>query len=182
MYTKLSRWQIGGFIFTCIAGVLLHFLFDWSGGSVLVALFSAVNESIWEHMKLLFFPMFAFALLESRYIGTIYGNFFCVKLIGILVGTALIPILYYTLNGMLGSLPDWVNIAIFFVCAFISYYIENQLFTNNTIRCSSPQAAIWILVTIAVIFGIATFFTPKIPLFKDPVTDTYGYQKGFSSY
>ena len=174
MDTKLSRWQIGGFIFTCIAGVLLHFLFDWSGGSVLVAPFSAVNESIWEHMKLLFFPMFIFALLEMRYIGTKYKNFFCIKLIGIAVGTVLIPILYYTLNGMLGNLHDWVNIAIFFVCAFISYYIENRLFANNTVSCSSPKMAIWILITIAVVFIITTFFPPKIPLFKDPVTDTYG--------
>lgn len=175
MYTKLSRWQISGFVFTCIAGVLLHFLFDWSGGSVLVAPFSAVNESIWEHMKLLFFPMLIFALLESRYIRTIYENFFCVKLIGIVVGTALIPILYYTLNGMLGSLPDWVNIAIFFVCVFISYYIENRLFVNNAVNCNSPKTAIWILITIAIVFSIATFFPPKIPLFKDPVTGTYGY-------
>lgn len=177
MYTKLSHWQISGFIFTCIAGVLLHFLFDWSGESFLVAPFSAVNESIWEHMKLLFFPMFAFALLESRYIGTEYANFFCVKLIGIAVGTALIPTLYYTLNGILGSLPDWVNIAIFFVCVFISYYIENRLFANNTVSCSSPQTAVWILIAIAVIFGVTTFFTPKIPLFKGPVTGTYGYWK-----
>ncbi len=172
----LLRWQIGGFIFTCIAGVLLHFLFDWSGGSILVAPFSAVNESIWEHMKLLFFPMFAFTLLENHHI-TEYQNFFCVKLIGILIGTALIPVLYYTLNGMFGRLSDWVNIAIFFICAFISYYIENRLFANNTVSCNSPQTAIWILITVAIIFGVTTFFTPKIPLFKDPVTDTYGYYR-----
>lgn len=175
MSTKLSRWQIGGFIFTCIAGVLLHFLFGWSGGSFIVAPFSAVNESIWEHMKLLFFPMFVFALFESRFINTEYQNFFCVKLIGIAIGTALIPILYYTLNGMFGKLPDWTNIAIFFVSAFISYYIENRLFKSNTVNCNSPQTAIWILILIAVIFGIATFSPLEIPLFKDPVTGTYGY-------
>lgn len=175
MGTKLSRWQIGGFIFTCIAGVLLHFLFDWSGGNILVAPFSAVNESIWEHMKLLFFPMFAFAILESRYIGTVYENFFCVKLIGIAIGTALIPILYYALNGIFGSIPDWVNIAIFFVCAFISYYIENRLFENNTVKCKSSQRAILGLLIIAVVFAVGTFFPPKIPLFKDPITGGYGY-------
>lgn len=171
----LSRWQIRGFIFTCIAGVLLHFLFDRTGGSVLVASFSAVNESIWEHMKLLFFPMFAFALLENRYIGKDYKNFFCVKLIGITVGTVLIPVLYYTLNGALGALPDWTNIALFFVCAFISYYIETRLFKSNSAKCISPQTAFWLLILIAVIFGIATFFPPEIPLFKDPVTGTFGY-------
>ncbi len=177
MNKSLSRWQIAGFIFTCIAGVLLHFLFDWTDGSVLVAPFSAVNESIWEHMKLLFFPMFVFALSESRYIGAEYENFFCVKLIGIAVGTALIPISYYTLNGILGTLPDWTNIAIFFVCAFISYYIENRLFASGIVSCNSPQRAVLWLIAITVVFVITTFFPPEIPVFKDPVTGTYGYYR-----
>ena len=43
-------------------GTLLHFLFDWTGGNAVVALFSAVNESIWEHLKLLFYPMVLFAV------------------------------------------------------------------------------------------------------------------------
>ncbi len=177
MNMSLSRWQIGGFIFTCIAGVLLHFLFDWSGGNILVAPFSAINESIWEHMKLLFFPMFIFALLESRDVGMEYENFFCVKLIGIAVGTTLIPVLHYTLNGMFGNLPDWTNIAIFFICAFISYYIETRLFTSGIVACNSPQTAILGLIVITLVFVIATFFSPEIPLFKDPVTGTYGYYR-----
>lgn len=43
MKNLLKRWQIAGFIFTGIAGVLLHFLYDLTGQSILVAPFSAVN-------------------------------------------------------------------------------------------------------------------------------------------
>jgi hypothetical protein len=39
-------------------------LFDLSGQSVIAAIFSAVNESIWEHMKLIYCPMLLFALIE----------------------------------------------------------------------------------------------------------------------
>lgn len=53
MKKSIPYWQAAGFIFTAILGTLLHFLFDWTNGSVIAALFSAVNESIWEHMKLL---------------------------------------------------------------------------------------------------------------------------------
>lgn len=114
MKKLLSTWQIAGFIFTGIAGVLLHFLFDWTNQSIITAPFSAVNESIFEHMKLLFFPMFVFAFIENYYIGKGYKNFWCVKLIGILLGVVLIPVLYYAINGIFGMTPDWVNIAIFF--------------------------------------------------------------------
>ena len=174
MYTKLSRWQIGGFIFTCIAGVLLHFLFDWSGGIVLVETFSAVNESIWEHMKLLFFPMFVFALIEYALFGKNYRNFWCTKLIGTLIGLLLIPVIYYTYTGILGTNADWFNITIFFIAAGISYFIETLLFKQTFISCKSPCAALIILCLIGLLFMVFTFVQPKITLFRDPVTLTYG--------
>lgn len=175
MKKSLSAWQICGFIFTSVAGVLLHFLFDWTNQSVLVAPFSAVNESIWEHTKLLFFPMFMFALAESRYIGKRYESFWCVKLIGIVLGVILIPVLYYTINGIFGSTPDWVNIAIFFVTAAVSYFVETKLLKQNAMDCKSPGTALLILVLMALLFMVLTFIPPHIPLFEDPITKTYGY-------
>lgn len=172
MKKSIAVWQVAGFVFTGIMGVLLHFLFDWSGGSIIVAPFSAVNESIWEHMKLLFFPMFIFALVESRYIDK---NFWCVKLIGIVLGVMLIPVLYYFVNGAFGAMPDWVNIAIFFVTAAASYLIENYLFKQTGITCKSPQAALAILWIIALVFAVFTFAPPQIPLFEDPITGGYGF-------
>lgn len=175
MKKSLSIWQITGFIFTGIAGVLLHFLFDWTHGSSIVAPFSAVNESIWEHMKLLFFPMFAFALVESRYIGGGYNSFWCVKLIGVLMGVTLIPVLYYTINGIFGRTPDWVNIGIFFVTAAGSYLLETHILKQGNSSCKSPGKALLILWVIALIFVILTFVPLHIPLFEDPITKTYGY-------
>ena len=53
-----------GMIFTGITGTLLHFLFQWSTYKPAIALFSSVNESTWEHLKLLFFPVLLYTLLE----------------------------------------------------------------------------------------------------------------------
>ena len=93
MKKSIGFWQMTGFIFTAILGTILHFLFDWTGGSPLVGLISAVNESIWEHMKLLFYPMVAFACVEYQFWGREKPSFWCVKLVGILAGLALIPVL-----------------------------------------------------------------------------------------
>ena len=172
MKKQLAVSQIIGFIFTGIAGVLLHFLFDWANQSVLAAPFSAVNESIWEHIKLLFFPMFAFALAESRYSES--KNFWCVKLISIVSALVLTPVLYYTINGAFGPTPDWVNIAIFFVAVAIGYIIEYVLFRNNSIECNSPQTPFVVLWLIVLVFAWFTFFPPQISLFRDPITGTYG--------
>ncbi|MBQ8636700.1 MAG: hypothetical protein IJ423_01740 [Clostridia bacterium] len=175
MKKSLSFWQIFGFIFTGVAGVVLHFLFDWTNQNIVVAPFCAVNESTWEHMKILFIPMFVFAIIENLYIGKRYKSFWCVKLIGIVFGILLIPVLFYTINGIFGPTPDFVNIATFYVAAAVSYLGEAWLMKKDVVNCKYPEKAIAILVIIAVLFAIFTFVTPQIPLFEDPITNTYGY-------
>ena len=173
MKRVLSHWQFAGFVFTGIAGVILHFLYDWTGGSLLVAPFSAVNESIWEHMKILFFPLFIFAFAENRYIGKDYDNFWCVKLLGTCIAAAAVPTSYYTLNGAFGPMPDWVNIAIFFASAALCYILEVWLFNKNKMPCNAGKART-LLWVIAFVFVFFTFFPPQFPLFKDPISGMYG--------
>lgn len=57
-------------VFCVVLGTLLHFTFQWSNQNYLVALFSAVNESVWEHLKLVFFPMFFTTLIRLFFLST----------------------------------------------------------------------------------------------------------------
>lgn len=171
---KLSLWQFAGFLFTVIAGVLLHFLYDWSNQNALVAPFSAVNESIWEHMKLLYVPMFLFALVERQFIGDEYENYWCVKLAGILLGLTLIPMLYYSYTGIFGVQIDWINIAIFFVATAMTYLFETWLLKKEGWNCPSPLLALLVLCLIGYAFVIWTYTPPAIPLFQDPMSGKYG--------
>lgn len=168
MRDRLFYWQIAGFLFTGIAGTLLHFLYDWSNQSSFVAPFSAINESIWEHMKLLFVPMFVFALIERQFVGAQHENFWCIKLVGILFGIIMIPVLYYTYTGILGVSKDWVNIIIFFVVAAATYLLETWLFKNVNALCTAPLLALFILCLVALAFVVFTFVPPEIPLFQAP--------------
>ena len=169
----LKIWQWLGFAVTACFGTILHFLYDWLEGAVWVAPFSGVNESTWEHMKLLFWPMLVFALFEWFFFRE-EKAFWCIKLRGILLGLTLIPVLFYTYNGVVGKSPDFVNIAIFFVSAAITYIYETRQFSKNNIHCLAPQKAFAILLGIAVLFVVFTFATPQIDIFKDPITGTYG--------
>ena len=165
-------WQLVGFAVTALGGTLLHFLYEWTK-SVWIAPFSGVNESTWEHMKLLFWPMFIFAIVQSFFFKG-YENFWCVKLQGMLLGLLLIPVIFYTYNGVIGKSPDWINIAIFFVSAAITYVYETRQLNSESLRCKSPKIAFVALFVIAVLFIVFTFRTPEINVFKDPLTNTYG--------
>ena len=175
MNKKLIYWQWAGFIVVCVLGVFFHFLYDITNQNIIVALFSPVNESVWEHIKLVFFPMLIFALIEKKYIEVESKRFFCVKFIGIISGVFLIPIMFYTINGVFGNTPDWINIAIFFVVTAICFFAETKLFKNEYINCDSSVMVL--LIAIVVLFVIWTFDPPHIPIFEDPVTKTYGIDK-----
>ena len=93
MKQRSILWQAAGFAAVTFGGTILHFLYDWTGGSILVSPFSGVNESTWEHMKLLFWPMFLFALVQRPFFRG-QKSYWCIKLAGILLGLMQIPVLF----------------------------------------------------------------------------------------
>ena len=166
--------QFLGFIFVSVFGTFLHFVYEWSGENIIAALFSAVNESTWEHMKLLFFSAFAYSLIQYKSIGKEYGNYWCIKLKGISLGLILIPVLFYTCNGAFGKSPDWVNISIFFISAAIACIFETKLFIRSNFDAPKRKGCLAVLCLIGVLFLLFTFIQPHIPLFMDPSTLLYG--------
>ena len=98
--TKL--YFIGGILFTAILGTLSHFFYDWTGQGALIGLVSPVNESTWEHMKLVFFPLLLWTLLASPGLSGEYPAISGALLLGNILGTLSIPVLFYTYTGILG--------------------------------------------------------------------------------
>ena len=173
MKQRSILWQAAGFAAVTFVGTILHFLYDWTSGNILIASFSGVNESTWEHMKLLFWPLFLFALVQRLFFKN-QENYWCVKLAEILLGLVLIPVLFYTYNGVFGKSSDWINIAIFYISALLVFFFEWWAFRNDRLQCKHPRLAVTAICLIGVLFVVFTFATPQIPLFQDPLTGTYG--------
>lgn len=96
-------------------------------------------------------------------------NYWCVKLAGILLELALIPVLFYTYNGMFGKSPDWINIAIFYISALLVFLFEWWIFKKDRLQCKYPRLAFAVICLIGVLFVVFTFAPPQIPLFQDPL-------------
>lgn len=168
MKKSFTFWQFWGFVFTSVLGTLLHFLYDISGQSIIVAPFTAINESIWEHMKLLYFPMLIWLLVEYRFFANQIPNFRCAKLRGFFVGLLLIPVIYYTYTGAFGVFADWFNILIFFIVAATAYISETKYVASDKKCLLSPKISFAIILIIGFFFVIFTFSPLGIPLFQDP--------------
>lgn len=176
MKRKVLIWQIMGFMFSSLGGVLLHFMYEWTNKSIFVAAFSAVNESIWEHMKLVYFPMVIFMIIQIRFFKE-YENYLFVKLAGIISGLKLIPVLYYTYNGAFGKSYDWLNIAFFFISLGFSFILETYLFNKVSFDYKRKSLALIFICLIGLAFVVFTFAAPKLPLFQDAITGLYGIDR-----
>lgn len=120
------------FFFISILGVLLHFTYEWSDNNRIVGLFSAVNESTWEHLKLLFFPMLLLTLLEIFFFQkNMPKNYLWARTLGIISGMLFIIIVFYTLLGVLGKNYDWINIVIYFLSVIFALMVEHETYSNH---------------------------------------------------
>jgi hypothetical protein len=157
-----------GIIFVLVVGTLWHFLYEWTGDNALVGLFAPVNESTWEHMKLLFFPMLIYALFVLPGLKKMYPCSVSAMLLGILAGTWIIPVLFYTYSGILGRDSLVLDLATFLVSVLFAFWVAYR----GTISCRLKpfEVLLWGLVILSILcFVIFTGKPPALGLFKEPV-------------
>lgn len=167
-----KKFEIFSIIFSIVLGTLLHFTFELSNNNLFVASFSAVNESTWEHLKLIFFPMLFVAIIGYCFYYNNINNYLFSKLLGILASLLFITIFFYTYTGILGFNITFLDISSFFVAIFLGEYVFYKSFQNSYM--SNKKIAITLLVVLLFCFIIFTFFPPNIGYFKDPITGLYG--------
>lgn len=168
MFMKgIKFYMIAGTIFVSVLGTLLHFVYEWSGNNVLVGLFTPINESIWEHTKLLFFPMLIYLVYLTRKTGTQYPCIGAALISGALAGAASIIALFYTYSGIIGFNVAVVDISIFFISVIISFYIVYKIATTckENIYTTLSQTLWIMMICLYIIFTISP---PQIPLFISP--------------
>ncbi len=165
----LKSYIIRGIIFTSILGTLFHFVYKWSGGNFFVGLFSPINESIWEHTKLIFFPILIYSLLPNKDIKEKYPCIDSAMVSGSLIGVLSIIVLYYTYSGIIGFNVAFADILIFYLSVILSFYVIYSF----TLSCKAEKyfKILQILQIIMVCLFVAfTLYPPDIPLFLNPLS------------
>ena len=165
---ELRNYIIAGAVFVLIFGTVSHFIYGWSGKNPIVGFLFPVNESTWEHMKLLFFPMLFYTLFAGININCIVTCISSALLLGIFLGSFLIPVIFYTYSGILGYNTLWLDIAVFALSVVFAFYAAYKL----TISCRvySKELGLKILIFLmAASFLVFTYYPPNIGLFANPV-------------
>ncbi len=159
--------MLTGVLFVSVLGTLLHFAYAASNQNTIIGLFTPINESTWEHMKLLFFPMCLFSLVWKFNEKDAYPCLASALQMGVLLGTLLIAVFFYTYTGAWGVSSAIVNILIFYISVVAAFYIAYK----TTLSCGAQKHAhLWgmLCLILAVLFILFTLFPPQIPLFTAP--------------
>lgn len=158
------------FFVIAILGSLFHFVYEWSGENYIVGLFFSVNESIWEHLKLIFYPALIFAAGEYLIDKERPENYLCATTAGIFFGMFTTVSLYYIYTGILGFNVDFINITIFLISVIVliitkTKYIRNEIsiFKRSNILCAI------ILLTTAILFAVWSYNPPSLGIFTPPL-------------
>ncbi|MEZ3435572.1 MAG: hypothetical protein K1W34_13290 [Lachnospiraceae bacterium] len=159
----IARKDMPAFFFIAAAGTLNHFLYEWTG-SALAAFFCPVNESVWEHLKLLFFPFLFWSIWNYICKKPIISPYFFYRLLAVLYGMLSIVMLFYTYTGMIGRNFLVLDILTFLLGILITLHMIPRL-TKRFPSVPSAEAIYTAWVAVILCFFIFTCFPPDIPLF-----------------
>ena len=161
---RLKLYTIIGIFFTFITGTISHFIYEWSHNNFILGFLFPINESTWEHMKLCFFPMLLYSFYMNRKLEREYPCITSALLCGILLGTCLIPVIFYTYSGVLGHNLLPLDIATFALSVLAGFKAAYSL--SLSCRANSHRAILKLFVFMLTIgFFLFTYHPPDIGLF-----------------
>ena len=137
-----------GILWTIVLGTLSHFFYQWSHENILIGLFSPVNESVWEHLKLLFFPALTYMFIEQKAMGKAMPGLLGKNLLGLFAGLLVMPLLFYGYTAFSGKSILLVDIGIFCVGVLLTFLLPYKL-RNRQISKEAEGAVrkiLWILL------------------------------------
>jgi hypothetical protein len=145
-------------------------VYEWSGENFIVGLFVPVNESTWEHMKLVFFPMIIYTVFVENRLSEEYPCLLSAYFIGNLLGTWLVAVLFYSYSGILGFNVFVLDLVVFIASVLIAFWTAYKLTLSNICH-QIPKIKILALILVilmAICFMIYSYNPLSIGLFMEP--------------
>lgn len=183
----LFKIHLLSFFVISIIGTLTHFVYDVSNNVYLVGLFCPVNESVFEHLKMVLYPM----LLTMTYEHIVFKKnsyYILAKLVSIILAILVIIVIFYTYTIVIDE-SVVIDVMTYYLAIFIGQMISYNILKSkdenkeqeklksiektNKIKLSNKYSK-YILMAIVIIFIFFTFYPPRLGIFKDNHTNTYG--------
>lgn len=171
---NLRRLEIAGGAVVFLLASFLHFFYELTDGAVVGALFGAVNESLWEHIKIFSIAYLAWAIVELLWARPPFREFISAKAAGLLALWVGIALSFYIYTYFTGKPLLFVDLAIGIVFSVVSHFVSYRLTTSEKNKGQYFYTALMFLILAFIMILCMSYFPPKSHLFRDPVTGGYG--------
>jgi hypothetical protein len=171
---SIRKWELIGIAVISLLGALFHFLFELAGEWPPIGFFAAVNESVFEHLKLSFWPTVIYAAATYGILRKMTVNFFTAIGAALYVMPLTILVLFYTYTGLTGWENLAVDIIIFVVAIAVGQLISYKIMTLKRLPHWINYLSLALIIGLALTYGLLTFFPPHVSMFMDSSTGSYG--------
>lgn len=175
---EILIWQIVGGAVIFGLGALWHFMFEWFNSWSPIGWLLPVNESVWEHIKLMFWPALLFYVIEGIFLYKKTNNFIFAKFVGFYGIPISSIVIFYTIYGAFGFESFIFDTIILGILIGIQQFISYKLLTREPIAGEKYHilmiVAIILIVILAILLIVFTYYPPKIPLFEHQFSQNTG--------
>lgn len=154
---------------------LSHFMYEWFP-NIFNSIFFPVNESIWEHNKMIFTTMIIWGIIEYFIISNHGKKNFPVALLSSTLVTIITNTLIFTPIYYLMDMKDNIIITmiIYIISIIIGQYTSHKILKSNKIFSTLNTISLISIPIIFTIFGLLTYYPIKIGIFYDYPNNKYG--------
>lgn len=171
-------WMLIGIPILFIAASPLHFVFEWTGKNLIAGLFTSVNESPWEHLKLIFWPILIWwsigYVLFLRRTDAGFARFAVTCAVSEFVCAVFIEAFFYTYTGAFGIESLIIDIISLFLGLFFAIVLARHIYKHTKPGMFAAFIAVVVILIMAAAILYFTFEAPHLPIFMDPPTGAYG--------
>ena len=174
MKNSALKWELIGIAIISILGSFFHFLFDLSDQWAPIGVIAAVNESVFEHLKLTYWPTLIYAAITYGILRNSSNTFIIAKTAGIYVMPISILVFFYAYTTITGIENVIIDILIFIIAVALGQFTSYKILKMKRLANSLQWLALIFLTVLGIMYGVFTFYPPQSPIFLDGNTGTYG--------
>lgn len=173
MTKKIFLWEFVGLIGVIMLWTFLHTCYKTTGISG-VCLISAVNGSIWEHVKIAFFSLLALYIVEAFFIARYCKNFWYGKMIGLVLVIIITLGLVYLLSNVVGLSIEVADVIAGILGFFVSQIVSYRILLSEVNHSRYESIYMSVVIILIIPFFVFTFYPIQHTIFKDLSTNAYG--------
>lgn len=163
---KPETYTLIGILVLFVVGSLFHFLYSLTGECFIVGLFVPINESIFEHTKMVVLPIFIwwsiFYLFRKK--DLFVNAWFTSALIAMISAIIAIPMLFYFYSQAFGIESLVIDILILLISLAIGQILGLHYYRHG--KGIEYHFAIVLMIVIIILFAFFTINPPAFPIFN----------------